>query len=272
MLAEGISSMNNIVFVEEISNEMVVFLLRQQQMDLQDVVIPSRRPSVESLHDKHLHPTASYRGQHRPRSRSPSIRRARSPADAGRSPSPRRMYPHHPHHDIGFSDTVSNVVEIVKHEHSHARRYPHIHGSWSASPSPARSPSPTGRYHGDHHHHHHHVDPRRMGGYGTTSLEQRSRSPSPRPHPHRHTQHSYPVLVTRRGVGRRLPPTPNKPSTLQLTPASINFPKLNASPTRNYPGPMSFEQAVAIGRGAFAICQPATVRIMGWPMSLSTVH
>lgn len=50
------------------------------------------------------------------------------------------------------------------------------------------------------------------------------------PH-HGTSQHSYPVLVTRRGQGRRLPPTPCKPSTLQLKPANINFPKLNASPT-----------------------------------------
>lgn len=39
------------------------------------------------------------------------------------------------------------------------------------------------------------------------------------------------MLVTRRGQGRRLPPTPCKPSTLQLKPTNINFPKLNASPT-----------------------------------------
>ncbi|BES93464.1 Calcium channel [Nesidiocoris tenuis] len=78
------------------------------------------------------------------------------------------------------------------------------------------------------------------------------------------TTHHYfcsKVLVTRRGVGRRLPPTPNKPSTLQLTPASINFPKLNASPTRNFGGaggvgPMSFEQAVAIGRGGRILPSP----------------
>ena len=47
-----------------------------------------------------------------------------------------------------------------------------------------------------------------------------------------HVQHSYPVLAARRGgAGRRLPPTPCKPSTLQLKPTNINFPKLNASPT-----------------------------------------
>lgn len=44
-------------------------------------------------------------------------------------------------------------------------------------------------------------------------------------------QHSHPVLGSRRGQGRRLPQTPCKPSTLQLRPGPINFPKLNASPT-----------------------------------------
>ncbi|KAL1396802.1 hypothetical protein pipiens_010254 [Culex pipiens pipiens] len=87
--------------------------------------------------------------------------------------------------------------------------------------------------------------------YDTTILCERSRSPSPasllqelrdRDHTRRkyrngmgppgHVQHSYPVLVTRRqGQGRRLPPTPCKPSTLQLQQTNINFPKLNASPT-----------------------------------------
>ena len=108
--------------------------------------------------------------------------------------------------------------------------------------------------------------------YGTTSLEQRSRSPSPMTghrgaggggigpggHHHYHHQphqHSYPVLATRRtGHGRRLPPTPNKPSTLQLkAPANINFPKLNASPTH---GPLAGVQhgggGAAAGGGAGA--------------------
>jgi len=142
--------------------------------------------------------------------------------------------------------------------------------------SPARSPSPVHRI--------------ERGHYGTTNLEQRSRSPSPigsdRPRHHRHHphQHSYPMLVARRGQGRRLPPTPNKPSTLQLKLININFPKLNASPTHEPHGvtpsglthvepvfshvlqhphppshmppsvqsshhPLSFEQAVTIGRG-----------------------
>lgn len=55
-----------------------------------------------------------------------AFRRGNSPS-LQRSPSPRRRYPPHLHHDIGFSDTVSNVVEIVKHEHQKERsqrRYP----------------------------------------------------------------------------------------------------------------------------------------------------
>uniref|UniRef100_A0A182UQP7 Uncharacterized protein n=1 Tax=Anopheles merus TaxID=30066 RepID=A0A182UQP7_ANOME len=159
-----------------------------------------------------------------------------------RTPSPRKR---HQQHEIGFSDTVSNVVEIQKEEH---RR-----GSWSASTSPARSPSPS-RF-GVHSSAQHRSSKDRSKNhlvhqpYDTTILCERSRSPSPaqllqelrdRDQARRkyrngmgsHVQHSYPVLVTRRqGHGRRLPPTPCKPSTLQLKQTNINFPKLNASPT-----------------------------------------
>lgn len=57
----------------------------------------------------------------------------RGPSPLVRTPSPRRRAPYYNHnhgvpphqgvyhqgvhHDIGFSDTVSNVVEIVKHDH-----------------------------------------------------------------------------------------------------------------------------------------------------------
>ncbi|XP_050531904.1 voltage-dependent calcium channel type A subunit alpha-1 isoform X4 [Daktulosphaira vitifoliae] len=276
-------------------------------MELTDVVISSRRPSDDSNSDghqpqnqtMHLHP--GYRQQ---RSRSPSIRRER------RTPSPTRRYHlsshgHHYHHsqhphEVGFSDTVSNVVEMVKQEH---RRHPR--GSWSASTSPVRSPSPdrseSGRTY-----------------YGTTSLDQRSRSPSPvsttgsgrqqaqqpsqpsviRQHAHHHpsassqpsmmmmmpppsllVNSSYPVLAVAGCNRRRLPATPNKPSSLQLRPphsASINFPKLNASPTRGSPAslpkpsslnrqssiamtampPLSFEQAMSIGRSGRLLPSP----------------
>ncbi|XP_071560314.1 voltage-dependent calcium channel type A subunit alpha-1 isoform X14 [Temnothorax nylanderi] len=285
--------------------------LKSAEQELQDVIPSDSRPgSLESL----THPGDRVLRPHHPsgppkRSRSPSIRR-HSPI-MPRSPSPRRhgRYDHHGHYHEGpgFSDTVSNLVEIQRHtHHPHSSQYNHRHrirdyydhcdyyddGPWSASTSPARSPSPVHRI-------------ERGGHYGTTSLEQRSRSPSPigggRPHHHHHRhhphQHSYPVLVARRGHGRRLPPTPNKPSTLQLKPTNINFPKLNASPTHGphvmaappsgpahvpvvpvtghvlqhpHPpshmpppsmqpshDPLSFEQAVAMGRGGRAL--PSTV-------------
>ncbi|XP_064213761.1 cacophony A isoform X8 [Tribolium castaneum] len=294
-------------------------------MELQEGM-GSRRQSCElSQHilpiligDQHLHPLG-FSNTHR---RSPSLRRGNSPS-LQRSPSPRRKYPPHLHHDIGFSDTVSNVVEIVKHEHqrSHSNRRfvrEFSAGSWSASTSPARSPSPSDIRHNCGY------GPLRSSrrGYGTTSLCQRSRSPSPtHPIPHQQgppiiagavvgipmqqqqqqsssthestsVQHSHPVLGGRRGQGRRLPPTPSKPSTLQLRPGPINFPKLNASPTHiqshsahatphaaphnyhrevvatsNVPtaatalrdgnqAPLSFEQAVALGRGGRMLPSP----------------
>ncbi|KAL5233820.1 hypothetical protein ACI65C_001230 [Semiaphis heraclei] len=138
-----------------------------QVMELTDVVISSRRPSEDSNSDgqqsqhqgMHLHP--GYRQQ---RSRSPSIRERHTPSPIRRYHQQSHHYHHHSHHphEIGFSDTVSNVVEIVK-QLDHRR---HPRGSWSASTSPVRSPSPdrseSGRTY-----------------YGTTSLDQRSRSPSP---------------------------------------------------------------------------------------------
>ncbi|XP_017869789.1 PREDICTED: voltage-dependent calcium channel type A subunit alpha-1 [Drosophila arizonae] len=219
--------------------------VEEPMLDLQD---SSRHPSQESLTGPdagHLHPGHSYINGHR---HSPSSRHNGSPL--ARSPSPRRRGHQYIHHDIGFSDTVSNVVEMVKetrhprHGNNHPR-YPR--GSWSASTSPARSPSPS-RYGG-------HLSRSKRTQlpyptYGTTSLCQRSRSPSPaRLQEMRerdrlgygidmggaHVQHSYPTLASRRaGIGRRLPPTPSKPSTLQLKPTNINFPKLNASPTHTH--------------------------------------
>ncbi|XP_051864676.1 voltage-dependent calcium channel type A subunit alpha-1 isoform X8 [Drosophila albomicans] len=220
--------------------------VEEPMLELQDA---SRHPSQESLTGAdagHLHPGHSYMNGHR---HSPSLRHNGSPL--ARSPSPRRRGHQYIHHDIGFSDTVSNVVEMVKetrhptrHGNSHPR-YPR--GSWSASTSPARSPSPS-RYGG-------HLSRSKRTQlpyptYGTTSLCQRSRSPSPaRLQEMRerdrlgygidmggtHVQHSYPTLASRRaGIGRRLPPTPSKPSTLQLKPTNINFPKLNASPTHTH--------------------------------------
>ncbi|XP_055380450.1 voltage-dependent calcium channel type A subunit alpha-1 isoform X7 [Condylostylus longicornis] len=205
----------------------------------------SRRASRESMQgtETHLHPNQVYRNGER----SPSLRQDLSPTL--RSPSPRRKS-HYPHHDIGFSDTVSNVVEMVKEGRNYHHRgyggHQYTRGSWSASTSPARSPSPT--------HFAGHLPRSKQNQYqhypyyGTTSLYRRSRSPSPTRLQEMHennrlranrmghyVQHSYPALTTRRGgIGRRLPPTPCKPSTLQLKPSNINFPKLNASPTHTH--------------------------------------
>ncbi|XP_049283407.1 voltage-dependent calcium channel type A subunit alpha-1 isoform X12 [Anopheles funestus] len=226
----------------------------QVESDLPELQDVSRQPSLESLApaDGHLHPGHAYHNGHR---RSPSLRRE---SPLVRTPSPRKR---HHQHEIGFSDTVSNVVEIQKEEHRRGRHhfgYAHRHnrGSWSASTSPARSPSPS-RF-GVHSSAQHRSSKDRSKNhlvhqpYDTTILCERSRSPSPaqllqelrdRDQARRkyrngmgssgsHVQHSYPVLVTRRqGHGRRLPPTPCKPSTLQLKQTNINFPKLNASPT-----------------------------------------
>ncbi|XP_043276721.1 voltage-dependent calcium channel type A subunit alpha-1 isoform X11 [Venturia canescens] len=299
-----------------------------QAMDLQEVVVSdSRAGSFESLTQsgERLHPHHPNAQPPRTRSRSPSLRR--SPV-THRSPSPtrRQRFDHHSHNYMdgpGFSDTVSNVVEIQRHtHHPHSSQYNHRHkildyydhcdyyddGPWSASASPARSPSPVHRMeHGRH--------------YGTTSLEQRSRSPSPiagrqSSHPDHHQyphQHSYPVLLTRRGQRRKLPQIPNKPSTLQLKPSNINFPKLNASPTHGAhivqhvvvpPGgvggtmgavighgatttagttttghvptmsashcPLSFEQAVAMGRGGRLLPSPVPNGYKPQPSSQQT--
>ncbi|XP_078045544.1 calcium voltage-gated channel subunit cacophony isoform X7 [Augochlora pura] len=259
-----------------------------QAMELQDVVVSdSRAGSLESLTHaaERLHPPA-HPAKHP--LRSPSLRH--SPVMPG-SQSPRRTrndhHAYYRHEGPGFSDTVSNLVEMQRHTHHPQSHYNHRprkrdyydhcdyydDGPWSATTSPVRTPSPI-----------RHIVHSRP--YGTTSLEQRSRSPSPvggrqsaLPHQHYHRhhphQHSHPVLATRREPRRRLPQTPNKPSTLQLKTANINFPKVNASPTHvpippgmhppppgHVPGmqpthcPLSFEQAVAMGRGGRLLPSP----------------
>ncbi|KAI8429618.1 hypothetical protein MSG28_000214 [Choristoneura fumiferana] len=164
-------------------------------LELQDV--GSHHASIESLDEARL--TAAHPYQNGHHGRSSSLRR---------TPSPRRRghYGGY-HHDIGFSDTVSNVVEIVKHEHQR-------HGRSHRAP----------------HHYHPHAGKEWRAPHPTTSLSQPSRSPSP---PH-HTyggdrererdrewrawrDRSWERDGARRGRGRQLPPTPTKPSTLQLS-------------------------------------------------------
>ncbi|XP_026323666.1 voltage-dependent calcium channel type A subunit alpha-1 [Hyposmocoma kahamanoa] len=174
-----------------------------QVLELQDV--GSHHASMESIDEGRLQAPHAYQNGHH--GRSSSLRR---------TPSPRRRghYGGY-HHDIGFSDTVSNVVEIVKHEHQR-------HGRTHRAP---------------HHYHPHGKEWR--APHPTTSLSQPSRSPSP---PH-HTyvwapigggerersrewdrerewrewrERSWEREGARRGRGRQLPPTPTKPSTLQV--------------------------------------------------------
>lgn len=183
-----------------------------------------------------------------------------------------------------------------------------VAGSWSASTSPARSPSPTRRQHNNSHHLHNNprYGPSRSSRYGTTSLCQRSRSPSPHHQGHppligelsrpmaavvyaslqpitgahfaagavagipMEVQHSNPVIGSagRRG-GRRLPPTPSKPSTLQLRPSGpINFPKLNASPTHVSKWICTY----LVGIGGFQIVRCAYVIFLCTLAQIHTSH
>ncbi|XP_047514111.1 voltage-dependent calcium channel type A subunit alpha-1 isoform X5 [Pieris napi] len=165
-------------------------------LELQDV--GSHHASMESLDEGRLQASHVYQNGHH--GRSSSLRR---------TPSPRRRHYGGYHHEIGFSDTVNNVVEIVKHEHQR-------HGRTHRAP------------------HHYHAGKEWRAPYPTTSLSLPSRSPSP---PH-HTyvwapiggdrdrdkdrewrewrDRSWEREGGRRGRGRQLPPTPTKPSTLQV--------------------------------------------------------
>ncbi|XP_022239678.1 voltage-dependent calcium channel type A subunit alpha-1-like isoform X4 [Limulus polyphemus] len=241
-------------------------------------------PGPEEEKETHLHPCDH--DYHHSRSRSPSPERFRhdslTPPRRGRSPTPiRRSSSRRGGHDIGFSEAVTDLVDRVKYETSRrGRAKAKLRGdefgiagqgrtfrgrspirSMPGKPSPwrtssplrgrsrsispeyrttcfyrrSRSPSPNST-------------PGHSEYYGRTQLEQRSRSPSPA------SAHSLPLQ--RMPKGRKLPPTPNKPSTLRLdvrsveginfpivshsptlpqpnnkTPFSINFPKVNASPT-----------------------------------------
>ncbi|XP_049884551.1 voltage-dependent calcium channel type A subunit alpha-1 isoform X3 [Pectinophora gossypiella] len=251
-------------------------------LELQDV--GSHHASMESLDEARLQAPHVYQNGHH--GRSSSLRR---------TPSPRRRghYGGY-HHDIGFSDTVSNVVEIVKHEHQR-------HGRTHRAP----------------HHYHPHAGKEWRAPHPTTSLSQPSRSPSP---PH-HTyggdrererdrewrewrERSWEREGARRGRGRQLPPTPTKPSTLQVK-QQPPFTRISHSPShlslrhtvrepveplhdeyeygreverlihrdyrsrerrgrgfesdraRTYEAPLSYEAALALGRGGGARALPS---------------
>ncbi|GAB6022011.1 hypothetical protein CHUAL_006163 [Chamberlinius hualienensis] len=216
-----------------------------QGIEMQDVPIGSRRPSQdsqESLRDERrfstsLHPEYHVSGC---RSRSPSPRRGHQsptpPRSRGRSPTPIRRF-QSPRRDIGFSDAVSDVVDIVKYETSRrGRARARVRGD-EFNMTPLQVPSPF-RSTGHRDHHSRNLSPDQYEYYGTTQLEQRSRSPSPASE-----RLNRQLQQQRRTGGRKLPPTPNKPSTLNLslrppdvtggsrTVGGINFPVVSRSPT-----------------------------------------
>ncbi|KAK6195079.1 hypothetical protein SNE40_000584 [Patella caerulea] len=195
-----------------------------------------------------------------------------SPLPNRRSPSPRRF-------DVGFAAAVSNIVDQAHVIAEHERRKPYgkydtdsnpnspqlvtrsrsrnrISGHYGQSGSPSPSPTP-------------HRRDRDSTFYRSTSLETRSPSPTSNPNGSPPQQEYYGSAILRdrsrspsplqsppKRSGRRLPPVPTKPSSLNLaqpklkdnnmprvmpsptiptqsrSPGSINFPRLNASPTR----------------------------------------
>ncbi|KAF9795477.1 hypothetical protein SFRURICE_004849 [Spodoptera frugiperda] len=153
---------------KSLKNNKKVTTLSDTVLELQG----SHHASMESLDEGRLQAPHTYQNGHH--GRSSSLRR---------TPSPRRRghYGGY-HHDIGFSDTVSNVVEIVKHEHQR-------HGRTHRAP----------------HYYHPHV-------WAPIGERDRERDREWREWRDR----SWEREGARRGRGRQLPPTPTKPSTLQV--------------------------------------------------------
>ncbi|GFS62139.1 hypothetical protein TNCV_476881 [Trichonephila clavipes] len=222
---------------------------QQQGMELLGIDNSSRRPSAISLRGSpnrandgdHLRPNGF--GHRRSRSRSPGRGRSptptrlrgRSPTPIGRSPSPRRGG-----HDIGFSDAVSDVVDLVKYESTRRSRGKVRGDEYSVHPhdSPTRGRSPnqwTNKSSWQP------GSPPRWSRnnspeYHSSCLDRRSRSPSPKPTPtlsdyhyrmgvtqqeHRSrspspsSAHSLPPQ--RRPGGRRLPPPRTSPPACDST-------------------------------------------------------
>ncbi|KPI95473.1 Voltage-dependent calcium channel type A subunit alpha-1 [Papilio xuthus] len=201
------------------------FKNNKKVLELQDV--GSHHASMESLDEARLQPPHAYQNGHHGRSSSLSDIQSMTQVKIvvsrhGRTPSPRRRghYGGY-HHDIGFSDTVNNVVEIVKHEHQR-------HGRTHRPP---------------HHYHPHGIPDGREGVEAAAPYDQPepALAVSQPATPHLRTvwapivgdrerdrerererewrewrERSWEREGTRRGRGRQLPPTPTKPSTLQV--------------------------------------------------------
>lgn len=223
--------------------------------------------------------------------------RSRSPSPVSTTGSGRHTHhhhhhqqPHHLHHHGGGTSVSSSNIGGPNSSLCRKQQPP------VQPPSSASSTS-----HHPHHQqqqHQHHGQPLSAGGghatsvsammigSGTIAVTAATGTTMTMPPPSINS--SYPVLA---GYNRRrLPATPNKPSSLQLRApnhsASINFPKLNASPTRGPqaalpkpPGPagaasataaavarqsmamtamppLSFEQAMSIGRSGRLLPSP----------------
>ncbi|KAJ6647412.1 Voltage-dependent calcium channel type A subunit alpha-1, partial [Pseudolycoriella hygida] len=180
----------------------------------------------------------------------------------------------------GMLDAVSNVVEFVKDERTYRGRRNHLQsryakGTSSASTSPDLERHLKGRsrkYFDPHeynpksysqrarrfdkgmtsnssspcntndtfHYRRRNQPSYEISDYDPSVLNGRSRSPSPG-HRFAVNRHSRGVLVSSAKVfGRKLPPTPKEPSTLQIaTKRSTNFPKLNPSPSSPIRQPLS---------------------------------
>ncbi|XP_041974492.1 voltage-dependent calcium channel type A subunit alpha-1 isoform X3 [Aricia agestis] len=232
------------------------FKNNKKVLELQDV--GSHHASMESLEEGRLQAPHVYQNGH---GRSSSLRR---------TPSPRRRHYGGYQHEIGFSDTVNNVVEIVKHEH---QRH--------------------GRHRAPHHYHPHVWAP--IGGDRERDREREWRE---------WRERSGEREGGRRGRGRQLPPTPTKPSTLHVK--QQPFTRISHSPShlslrhtarepleplhdeyeygreverlihrdyrsrdrrgwgtdpersaRSYEAPLSYEAALAMGRGGGARALPS---------------
>ncbi|XP_022258630.1 serine/arginine repetitive matrix protein 1-like [Limulus polyphemus] len=224
-----------------------------------------KRHTVENEQPESQERETHLRPYHHARSRSPSParsrrgspaspRRRRSPTPIRRSPSPRRG-----DHDIGFSDAVTDLVSRVKHEgSSRGRTKAKLGGdefaiseegttyrgrspvrSTFGKPSPWRVSSPSHErsqsISPEHqtmfsyrrsHRHSPNVTPTHSEYYSKSPLDEHTRSLSPA------SAHSLPLQRISRG--RKLPPTPIKPSTLYFGVRSmerINFPVVSSSPT-----------------------------------------
>ncbi|CAG9783214.1 unnamed protein product [Diatraea saccharalis] len=190
----------------------------------------SQHASMESLDEGHLQAPHAYQNGH---GRSSSLRRTPSPR--------RRGYYGGYHHDIGFSDTVNNVVEIVKHEHQrHGRTHRpphhyHPHAWWKVhegipdsregveGAAPHDQPEPALAVAQP-------ATPPHLRAVWAPIGGDRERDREREREWREWRERSWEREGARRGRGRQLPPTPTKPSTLQVK-SQPSFTRISHSPS-----------------------------------------